>query len=40
VTHDLLRHWLPHCESALLVHDSDAGYRSFLAQTRRRIVTA
>ncbi len=30
VTHDLLRHWLPHCESALLVHDSDAGYRSFL----------
>jgi len=30
VTHDLLRQWLPHCESALLVHDSDAGYRSFL----------
>lgn len=30
VTHDVLRDWLPHCESALLVHDSDAGYRSFL----------
>jgi hypothetical protein len=30
VTHDLLRDWLPHCQSALLVHDNDAGYRSFL----------
>src|SRR5512136_380102 len=30
VTHDLLRDWLPHCESALLVYDDDAGYRSFL----------
>ena len=30
VTHDLLRAWLPHLESALLVHDQDAGYRSFL----------
>jgi len=30
VTHDLLRDWLPRCESALLVHDRDAGYRSFL----------
>jgi len=30
VTHDLLRDWLPHCDSALLVHDQNAGYRSFL----------
>jgi len=30
VTHDLLRDWLPRCESALLVHDDGAGYRSFL----------
>jgi hypothetical protein len=30
VTHDVLRDWLPRCESALLVHDDGAGYRSFL----------
>lgn len=29
-THTLLREWLPACESALLVYDSDAGYRRFL----------
>ncbi|MBZ0291030.1 MAG: AAA family ATPase [Anaerolineae bacterium] len=29
-THALLREWLPECESALLVYDSDAGYRRFL----------
>lgn len=30
VTHDLLREWLPHVESALICYDADAGYRSFL----------
>ncbi len=30
VAHDLLRDWLPHCRSALLIYDRDAGYRSFL----------
>jgi hypothetical protein len=30
VTHDLLRAWLPLCESALLLHDTDGGYRIFL----------
>ena len=29
-THDLLRTWLPLCESALLIHDTDGGYRVFL----------
>lgn len=29
-THDLLRDWLPHCDSALLIYDSEAGYRRFL----------
>jgi hypothetical protein len=29
-THDLLRIWVPLCESALLVYDSDGGYRVFL----------
>jgi hypothetical protein len=28
--HDLLRIWLPLCESALVVHDTDGGYRVFL----------
>ncbi len=28
--HDLLRVWLPLCESALVVHDTDGGYRVFL----------
>jgi hypothetical protein len=30
VAHDLLREWLPHCQSALLIYDQDAGYRRFL----------
>jgi DNA polymerase III delta prime subunit len=29
-THDLLRIWLPLCESALVVHDTHGGYRVFL----------
>lgn len=28
--HDLLREWLPHFETALLIYDQDAGYRYFL----------
>jgi hypothetical protein len=28
--HDLLRAWLPLCESALVIHDTDGGYRIFL----------
>jgi hypothetical protein len=28
--HDLLRVWLPLCESALVIHDTDGGYRVFL----------
>ena len=30
VAHDLLRDWLPDFDSALLIYDSDAGYRRFL----------
>ena len=30
LAHDLLRDWLPALESALLIYDWDAGYRSFL----------
>jgi hypothetical protein len=30
IAHDLLRTWLPNCESALLIYDQDAGYRVFL----------
>jgi len=30
ITHDLLRSWLPSCDSALLIYDQDAGYRVFL----------
>jgi superfamily I DNA/RNA helicase len=30
VAHDLLREWLPHTQSALLIYDEDAGYRRFL----------
>jgi hypothetical protein len=30
VAHDLLRDWLPHCRSALLIYDREAGYRQFL----------
>jgi hypothetical protein len=29
-THDLLHIWLPLCESALVIHDTDGGYRVFL----------
>lgn len=29
-THDLIREWLPHFDSALLLYDTNAGYRSFL----------
>jgi hypothetical protein len=28
--HDLLKEWLPHCRSALLIYDREAGYRRFL----------
>ncbi|MGD1992960.1 MAG: hypothetical protein PVI59_07185 [Anaerolineae bacterium] len=30
VAHDVLRTWLPHAESALVIADRDAGYRRFL----------
>lgn len=30
LTHDLLSEWLPLAESALVIYDSDAGYRRFL----------
>ncbi|MGA9348285.1 MAG: UvrD-helicase domain-containing protein, partial [Anaerolineae bacterium] len=30
VAHDLLSEWLPHCQSALLIYDQEAGYRRFL----------
>jgi hypothetical protein len=30
VAHDLLRDWLPHFDSALLINDWEAGYRRFL----------
>ena len=30
VVHDIIRQWLPSFESALLIYDSDGGYRSFL----------
>ncbi|MGJ3238993.1 MAG: UvrD-helicase domain-containing protein [Anaerolineae bacterium] len=29
-THDLLRDWIPHTDSTLLIYDQDAGYRRFL----------
>jgi hypothetical protein len=35
LTHDLLRDWIPHTTSALIVHDTDAGYRSFLGADAR-----
>ena len=28
--HDLIREWMPHFESALLLYDEEAGYRRFL----------
>ncbi len=34
-THRLLRDWLPHCASALIIYDTDAGYRSFLGADAR-----
>ncbi len=30
IAHDLLREWLKHCQSALLIYDQGAGYRVFL----------
>jgi len=30
VAHDIIQQWLPSFESALLIYDSDGGYRSFL----------
>ena len=30
IAHDILRQWLPEFETALLIYDSDGGYRSFL----------
>lgn len=30
LAHDLIREWLPHFDSALLVEDTDGGFRSFL----------
>lgn len=30
LTHDFMLRWLPHCESAVLIHDTEAGYRRFL----------
>ncbi|MBN1221375.1 MAG: AAA family ATPase [Anaerolineae bacterium] len=33
--HTILRQWLPHAESALLVNDEDAGYRIFLGANWR-----
>ena len=38
-THDLLRDWIPHSDSALIVYDADAGYRSFLAADARSAYT-
>jgi hypothetical protein len=30
VVHDVVREWLPHFDSALLIYDSEGGFRSFL----------
>jgi hypothetical protein len=35
LTHDILREWIPHATSALIVYDTDAGYRSFLGADAR-----
>ncbi len=35
LTHDLLRDWIPHTDSALIVYDTHAGYRSFLGADAR-----
>lgn len=37
--HAILREWLPHTESALLVNDEDAGYRIFLGANWRTAQT-
>lgn len=29
-THDILREWLPECDSAVVIYDDDGGYRRFL----------
>ena len=34
-SHELLRQWLPQCESALVIHDTDGGYRVFLGADPR-----
>jgi hypothetical protein len=39
VAHDLLKEWLPHCESALLIYDQDAGYRRFLGSDSKSAYT-
>lgn len=31
VSHDILAEWLPSCDSALVIYDSEAGYRRFLS---------
>jgi hypothetical protein len=35
LTHDVLREWIPPAASALIVYDTDAGYRSFLGADAR-----
>lgn len=35
ITHDLLRDWLLHAQSALIVYDTEAGYRTFLGADAR-----
>ena len=35
LTHDLLHDWIPHTDSALIIYDADAGYRSFLGADAR-----
>ena len=35
ITHDLLRDWIPQTDSALIVYDREAGYRSFLGADPR-----
>lgn len=39
VVHDVLREWLPHTQSALLVFDHDAGYRYILGADPRTAYT-
>ena len=35
ITHDLLRDWIPQTDSALIIYDREAGYRSFLGADPR-----